>query len=152
VVSELGRVGAHLGAGVTAQQPVDLGEAADDAPAAGALYEPADRLDLGAHRPGRELVRAEPGGRRARDGALTRRAVVVIDGGHVRGQHKRLRGQVDGQQRRREVLVNHRLNPQLVTVVVLHDWDPAPTGADHQVAGVEEDLDRAQLHDPPRPG
>src|SRR3954451_19668994 len=144
--------GAHLRPGLAVEQVVDLIEASDDPPAAGALDEAADRLDLRSHGSGGELAVAQPGRRRAGDRSLRRGAVAVVDGVDVGGQHERVDTQVEGQQCRREVLVDDGLHASEAAVRVLRDGHAAASCADHEKPRLDAALDRGELPDPQRLG
>src|SRR5579862_1218836 len=145
-----GKLGQHLRATMAAEQLVDLVEAPDHAAPAGPLDEAANRLDLRAHRAGGEVLAAKLGWRSLADRPLGWGAVVHIDGVDVGGQHQGVDAQVDGQQRRGKILVDHGLDPPLPAVSLLDDGDPAAARADDEKPGFGQALDRAQLNDPLR--
>src|SRR5829696_7503447 len=102
------------GAGVSGDRCGDLVEAGDDATAAGRLHEAADGVDLGAHRPGREVP---VGGVAAQllDGEAAERLGVGLapaDDGvrHVGGDDEDVGLGGPGEQGRAEVLVDDGLH------------------------------------------
>ena len=128
------------------------------APAAGGLREVAGGDDLGAHRPGRELVaHLEHGvGMGTSDGSLARLAPVLVDGVGVGGHDEVVGLDAGCQQAAGEVLVDDGLDAHQLLVrstrggrsaIGVHHRDAAATGADDDGALLEQPLDLAQLED-----
>ncbi|CAI8779185.1 NAD-specific glutamate dehydrogenase [Pseudomonas sp. IT-232MI5] len=104
-------------------------------------------LHLGPHRAGGETEAFEFVRVRFGNGFLRRLAVIDERRVDVGGDHQQVGFQLLGEQRRAQVLVDHRLNTLEITVLVIHGWNPAATGANHDAALVQQPLDRADFED-----
>ena len=92
---------------------------------------------------------------RAADRTLFRRAPALVHGIDVGDDYERVRTQVTGEKRTRQVLVDHRLDADELPagrrrLVRVHDRDAAAAGADHHAAPFEKPLERLEPEDPLR--
>ncbi|CAI8896061.1 NAD-specific glutamate dehydrogenase [Pseudomonas sp. IT-P260] len=81
------------------------------------------------------------------DGFLGWLAVIDECRVDVRGDHQQIGLQLLGEQRRAQILVDHRLDALEVTVLVVHRRNPAATSANHDAALVQQPLDRTDFED-----
>ncbi|MNR03388.1 hypothetical protein D3C85_1192780 [compost metagenome] len=81
------------------------------------------------------------------DGFLGRLAEINVRGIDVGGDHQQITFQLFGQQRRAQVLVDHRFDALELAVLVVHGRNAATAGADHDAALVQQPLDRTDLED-----
>ena len=121
------------------------------------MFEKGDRrLDLGTHAPLRELALGQVTARLG-DGEPVQEALVRLPemNGHPldpRRQDQERDPQAVRQQRRGQVLVDHRLDALVAGLPRLHDGDPAAAGRDHHESAGDEGPDLLRLHDPQRMG
>lgn len=144
--SHPGASGSDQGAGFAREQRLSVAEAADGRELAGRLDEAADGIDLGPHRPGREVTRPQLGGRGPADRPGLRGTVPVLNLCHVGEQQERVGFQLAGQQRSGQVLVHHRFHaPGVPGAVHGHDGHAAPAGTDNDGLPVEQHADNGQI-------
>lgn len=84
---------------------------------------------------------------RLADGFLRGFAVIDEGGVDVGGDHQQIAVELFGQQRRAQVLVDHRFHALQLAVGAVHRWDAATAGADHDAAFFQQPLDRADFED-----
>ena len=124
--------------------------------AAGGLDEAADGVDLGAHRPGREVavggVGAQLGDRHAAERLRVGLAPADDGVGHVGGDDEHVGTGGVGEQGGAEVLVDDGLDTGERTVGTAYVRDASTTVGHHDEAGLDQCEDRRGVEDLPRLG
>src|SRR6478672_2621260 len=155
IVASLGDlcwVECHRRAGLATQQGRRVVDRADRRDAAGALSEHAGRAHFRSHRALGEVELRQLARRGAADRALVGSAPAGVDGVDVGRDDHRVGLQVDGKQRGREVLDDHRLDADQPAarghgLVDVHHRDPATARADDDAASLEQPLERLESED-----
>ncbi|KGC52777.1 carbamate kinase domain protein [Burkholderia pseudomallei] len=129
----------------------DVGERADHRVMAGLPREFDRRLHLRPHRAGREAEPLEFVRMRGLDQRLRRLAPVEVRAVDVGRDHEQVRAQFAREQRRAQILVDHRLDARELAVRVVARRNAAAARADHDRAFLEQPLHRPDLEDAPRP-